>query len=95
MLTRNVITIGVRELKAKTSEILRRLEEKNDLEIIITRHGKPCARLVSARRYLPKLAEKVPESDRISILGAYPNLPELTDKDFKEVKRIWEPKPIE
>ena len=95
MLTRNVTTISVRELKAKASEILRRLEETDSLEVIITRHGKPCARLVSARRYLPRFGEKAPESERISLRGAYPNLPELTDADFEEAKRIWEPKPLE
>ena len=101
MLTRNVTTISVRELKAKASEILRQLETTDNLEVVITRHGKPCAKLVSLgkkRAEIPTLAKdrkEIPWSERISMRGAYPNLPELTDEDFEEAKRIWEPKPFE
>ena len=40
-------TYGVREFKAKVSEILRGLEDGE--EVIITRRGKPCGRLIPMR----------------------------------------------
>lgn len=95
MIAVNVITVSIRELKARTSEILRQLEKEGDLEVIVTRHGKPCAKLVSARRHLVRIAEKVPASERISLRNTWSHLPELTDADFEEAKRIWEPRPIE
>jgi len=92
MLRNNVTTISVRELKAKASELLHRLEKEGDLEIVITRHGKPCAKLVP----LSKRAVKIPPSERISLLNTWSHLPlEPTDADFEEAKRIWEPRPIE
>ena len=81
-------TVSVRELKAKTSEILRKLEEAPGYEIVITRHGKPCAKLVS----LKGNSERPPSSERKSLRNTWSHLPELTDADFAEVKRIWEPK---
>ena len=103
MVTRNVTTISVRELKAKASEILRQLEEADNLEVIITRHGKPCAKLVSLgkkRAEIPTLAKnqkEIPWSERISLRNTWAHLPmrEPTDADFEEAKRIWEPRPIE
>ena len=80
--------VGVRELKADPTHLLRLLEETPDLEIIITRYGKPAAKLVS----LKKSSEEVPWSERVSLRGTWANLHDLTDADFAEAKRIWEPK---
>jgi len=81
-------TVSVRELKAKASEILRKLEEAPGVEIVITRHGKPCAKLVSLKRN----SQGIPWTERISLRGAWPNLHNFSDADFQEAKRIWEPK---
>ncbi len=81
--------IGVRELKANPSELLSLLEETPGLEIIITRYGKPSAKLVSLRGD----KESVPWPERISLRGTWANLDDLSDEDFAEAKRIWEPKP--
>lgn len=43
MATQTRITVGVRELHNRTSELLKEVEEGAELEI--TRHGKPVARL--------------------------------------------------
>ena len=82
----NVTTITVRELKTRASELLRRFEADPTLEFVITRHGKPCAKLVALGR-----AEKVPSSERITLRGTWAGLHELSDADFAEAKRIWEP----
>ena len=84
-------TVSVRELKAKASEILRKLDETPGKEVLITRHGKPCAKLVS----LKGTSEGIPWSERKSLRNSMPHLPELTDADFAEAKRIWEPKIID
>ena len=80
--------VGVRELKANPSEILKLLEENPGLEIVITRYGKPSAKLVSLRGQ----KEEVPWEERISLRNTWPNLHELSDEDFLEAKRLWEPK---
>jgi len=80
-----VTTYGVREFKARLSEILSGLEEGD--EVIITRHGKPCARLTAA----PK-----PEDEKRSLRtlrGAFAGiLPQAEYEDFLEAKKIWEPR---
>ncbi len=76
-------TYGIREFKAKVSEILRDLEEGE--EVIITRRGKPCA----------MLTQLLPDAKRPlrSLRGAYRDrLPEVTWEDFMEAKKIWEPR---
>ncbi|MBI2910646.1 MAG: type II toxin-antitoxin system prevent-host-death family antitoxin [Chloroflexi bacterium] len=80
-------TIGVQELKAGASELLRLVEEGE--EFVVTRHGKPCARLVRAE------SAEGPRAQSPTLLGIYRDrLPSLTWEDFQEAKRIWEPKPL-
>lgn len=80
--------VGVRELKVNPGELLNRLEETPDMEIIITRYGKAAAKLISM---FGKTGE-VPWSHRGSLRGNWSHLPDLTDEDFADAKRIWEPK---
>ena len=80
--------VTVRELKAKASEILRDLEKSPGKEIVITRHGKPCAKLVP----LKGKSEGIPLTQRKSLRNALPHLQQLTDADFAEAKRVWGPK---
>ena len=80
--------VGVRELKANPGELLTRLEETPDMEIIITRYGKAAAKLISM---FGKIRE-VPWAHRGSLRGSWSNRPDLTDEDFADAKRIWESK---
>ncbi len=107
MATETVTTVSVRELKAKASEIIRKVEGSDGAEVIITRHGKPCAKLVALgeeRRRMPVLERlerkrtTMPWSERVSLLNSWANLQfdrEPTDEDFLELKKIWEPKPFD
>lgn len=45
--------IGVRELKERTSEVLRRVRERGE-EIEVTHHGRVVARLIPASRQRPR-----------------------------------------
>ncbi len=80
-------TIGIRELKARVSEVLRVLETTGE-EVIITRRGKPCAKLVAI--------ESTPQKKRSlrTLRGAFTFLPDLEYEDFQEIKKIWEPRPL-
>ena len=77
-------TYGIREFKAKVSEILRDLDEGED--VTITRRGKPCGRLMSVQ---PPSEEKPSLS---TLRGALSYLPDASYEDFLEVKTLWEPR---
>ena len=78
-------TYGIREFKAKASEILRELDTGE--EVIITRRGKPCAKLTYVE------AETEDKKRPLSVLrGSMPFLPDATWEDFMEAKKIWEPR---
>jgi antitoxin (DNA-binding transcriptional repressor) of toxin-antitoxin stability system len=62
------------------------LEQTQDLEFVITRHGKPCARL-SAMAGKPG---EIPWEERISLRDTWADLPELSEEDFAEAKSAWE-----
>ena len=75
--------IGVRELKEHTSEVLRQLEETGQ-SVIITRHGAPWGRL------LPFTAQPSQRKDHGgSLRNIYPDLPDLPETAFQEIKGIW------
>ncbi len=76
-------TYGIREFKAKVSEVLR--EVQNGGEIIITRRGKPCGKLTPMPPPTPKSSLKA-----LRELGL--RLPDATWEDFQEIKKIWEPR---
>ena len=78
-------TITVRELKARASEILRNLQASGE-EVVVTRRGKPCAKLVPFK-------ESGERRSLRSLRGALSFLPELEDEDFEDIKKIWEPRP--
>ena len=80
-------SVSVRELKANPSEMLRLIEETPDLEIVVTRHGKPWAKLVSVAGRSP-----VPWAERISLRDSWSNFPDPSDEDMDEAKSTWEPR---
>ncbi len=76
-------TLGIREFKARVSEILRDLDDGED--VIITRRGKPCGRLTLVRR---------PPEGRPSLetlRGALAYLPDASYEDFLDIKAAWAP----
>ena len=83
-------SIGVRELKARASAVLREVQATG-AEFIITIHGRPVARI-----------EPITGEDRLSPVDgmggtrdAYPEYAGLTWEDFQEVKKVWEPRPLD
>lgn len=76
-------TIGVRELKARTSKVLRDVSEGRR-EFVITNHGRPCGKIV------PIEEDVSGEKKSLKTLrGAYSHLPELNETDFHELKQAW------
>jgi prevent-host-death family protein len=69
-----MLRVGVRELKANTSELLRQVSEKGEV-VEVTRHGQVIARLVPASTPLP---------DR-DANGAWTKLKELS----AQISALW------
>ena len=69
--------VSVAEAKATFSECIRRAEAGN--AVLITRHGKPVAALVSPNdlEHLERLRKAGPESGLVSIAGGWENSEEL------------------
>ena len=77
-------TYSIREFKARISEILRGLDDGQ--EVIITRRGKPCGRLMP----VPPPTEGKPSL--VTLKGALTCLPDATYEDFLDIKTVWEPR---
>ena len=75
-------TYSIREFKARTSEILRGLDAGE--EVIITRRGKPCGKLVS----VPSESDAKPSLS--ALRGGLPQLPDAAFEDFLGIKAVWE-----
>ena len=78
-------TYSIREFKARVSEILRDLDDGQ--EVIITRRGKPCGRLTPAA----PPADGKPSLE--TLRGALTHLPDASYEDFVGIKSVWEPRP--
>ena len=76
-------TYGIREFKARVSEILRDLDEGD--EVIITRRGRPCGRLTA----MPHPTDDKPPLS--SLRGTMADLPDASYEDFLEIKALWRP----
>lgn len=81
----NEATIGIREFKAKLSQIISGLDGQG--EVVITRHGRPCAKLISIQT--PPDRGTAPLA---SLRDRLPQLPDASYEDFLELKSIWDPK---
>ena len=77
-------TYSVREFKAKASEILRNLKDGD--EIVITRRGLPCGKLI------PMQSSVESKGSLRDLRGSMTSLPEATYEDFLDIKSIWEPR---
>ena len=83
----NATTISVRELKAHASKLLKLLEEDSRSEIIITRHGRPCGKLVG----LGLNSSTTSVNERMSLRNTMSHLANAGEKDLAEAKNIWGP----
>ena len=77
-------TYGIRQFKARVSEILRGLDDGE--EVIITRRGKPCGRLTSMQ------APKEGKPSLGTLRGALVYLPDAGYQEFLDIKTLWEPR---
>ena len=75
-------TYSIREAKAHLSEILRDLDQGD--EVIITRRGRPCARLTA----VDGGTDDRPSLD--TLRGSLSQLPDAGYQDFRDVKGVWE-----
>lgn len=79
-----VTTISVRELKAKTSEILRKVESSGE-EIIITRLGTPCGKLVPIKPEAPGKKKSLR-----TLRGAFRTWPDLEFEEIQGmIREMW------
>ncbi len=75
-------TYSIREFEARVSEILRSLDDGED--VVITRRGEPCGRLTPVHRPTggkPSLS---------TLRGKLTELPDASYEDFLNVKTLWE-----
>ena len=80
-------TYGIREFKSRVSEILRNLE--NGEEVIITRRGKPCGKLTPV---------PPPEGETPALAALREKYQSLPDLEFAElqatIKSFWKVRPL-
>ncbi len=84
MAVHHMATYSIREFEARVSEILRDLDDGEDVSI--TRYGKPFAKLTSVQHS----NEGKPSLGMLR--GALPYLPDASYDDFLDIKAIWEPR---
>jgi len=87
LVTNNETTISVRDLKAHASKLLKLIEEDPGSEIIITRHGKPCGKLVGLEQH--SSPTPAPPVERISLRNTMSHLANTGEKDLVEATNIW------
>ena len=80
-------TYRVRDFKAGVSQILRELDGGE--EVIITRRGKPCGKLIP----IEHSAEEKPSLR--TLRGALTELPDADYEDFLDTKTLWEPRTLD
>lgn len=82
--------IGIRELKANASAVIREVRESGT-EVIITVRGSPVARIEP----WPAEIGAAPTDGMGGLRGAFPDMPKLEWEDFVAAKRLWDPRPLE
>jgi prevent-host-death family protein len=86
----NMRSVGVRELKARTSAILREVQSTGT-EILVTVHGRPIARIEP----VPSDREVEPTDGMGGTRGILTGLLNLDWKEFEAAKKLWEPRPLD
>jgi prevent-host-death family protein len=61
-----MVTVGIRELKQQTSELIRRVREKGD-EILVTYHGEVVARIIPAAPSLEETGRAWEALDHLAV----------------------------
>ena len=80
-------TVGVRELKARASDIIREMQ-LNGVEYVVTLRGRPVARLEPLG-----FEERTAGIDGMgNMRGALMDLPHVDWDDFVEAKNLWNPR---
>ena len=82
--------IGIRELKANASAVIREVQESGT-EVIITLRGRPVARIEP----WPAETGAAPTDGMGGLRGALSDFPRLEWEDFVAAKRLWDPRPLE
>ncbi len=82
--------IGMRELKANASAVIREVQESGT-EVIITVRGRPVARIEP----LTDEPGAAPTDGMGGLKGALSDFPRLEWEDFVAAKRLWDPRPLE
>ncbi len=85
---KNSRIIGIRELKARASAVLREVQDIG-AEFVITVHGRPVARIEPISGDSVAVSVDAMGGSR----GTLSHLPKLSWRNFKTAKKIWEPKP--
>lgn len=86
---RPVRTIGIRDLKARASEILHQVQQSGT-EVVITHRGHPVARLEPIASARPSMSE----NGLANLRGALVSMPNLTWEDFRQLKEAWSPRSL-
>ena len=81
--------VGIRELKARTSAVLREVYEDGH-GLIITVHGRAVARIEP----ISPPVEQATVDGMGNTRGAFGEMPALEWEDFEVAKRVWEPRPL-
>lgn len=81
-------TIGLREFKAKASQVLREVSQEGK-EFIITKHGRAWCKLVPLEGIEPGAQQPFEP-----VRGKYASFPDLTWEDFGEAKKLWDMRKI-
>lgn len=89
-----MLEVGIRELKARASELVRRVAQHGE-EVVITKHGRPVARIVPAENEAP------PKRPKKRLLGLYQDrgLPDVTWEEWeqfeREIEEAWQKRLLE
>lgn len=76
-----MLEVGIRELKARASELVRRVVQHRE-EVVITKHGRPVARIVPTEQEAPA------QPHEKQLLGLYKDiLPDVTWEEWEEFER--------
>ncbi|MBI5635193.1 MAG: type II toxin-antitoxin system Phd/YefM family antitoxin [Nitrospirae bacterium] len=73
--------VNIFEAKAKLSKLLKSIESGREQEVVITRNGKPIARLVSLK--------SSPADKRIGVAKGKFKVPESIDADNEVIRKLF------